>query len=292
MLAEPDDAERIILAVDFDATGRPEARFSDLAARLKVDCAFWETTPPGLDVERTASGPAYIEHWWAAFQRRPRPVAAVMGFCGGAVYAAALSERVAAWQGSEPQLLLFDPEIAVPQTLVWQFHKIVGYLAGVLPAEDIQRAQQAAQDLYDGDASMVEMCEALVTLTLEMGDVAFAQAGLGKPLRDELMGTFCSFLRYLTAAAELDPLPRWRIATAFQSVTELSGLHAVRTSGIGGDGPLVGREIAVDDEHAKLLANDEVAAAVAGLLTDDGTGTGTAAGGGSGTGSGSDGGGR
>ncbi|WFE39915.1 hypothetical protein [Micromonospora sp. WMMD998] len=271
MLAEPDHAERVILAVDFDATGRPEARFADLAERLTVDCAFWETSPPGPETERTASGPAYIEHWWTAFQRRPRPVAAVMGFCGGAVYAAALSERVAAWQGSEPQLLLFDPEIAVPQTLVWQFHKVVGYLAGVLPMEDIQRAQEAAQDLHDRECGMAEMCETLCRLTLEMGDVAFAQAGLSKPLRDELMGTFCSFLRYLTAAAELDPLPRWRTATAFQSVTELSGLHAVRTSGIGGAGPLVGREIAVDDEHAKLLANDEVAATVSGMLAGDGS---------------------
>src|SRR5690349_16843380 len=140
VLAEPDHAERVILAIDFDATGRPEARFSDLAPRLKVDCAFWETVPPDLKTERTASGEAYVDYWWAAFERRPRPVAAVMGFCGGAVYAAALSERVAAWQGSEPLLLLFDPEIAVPQTLVWQFHKVVGYLAGTLPPEDIERA--------------------------------------------------------------------------------------------------------------------------------------------------------
>jgi hypothetical protein len=271
VLAEPDHAERVILAVDFDATGRPEARFSDLAARLNTDCAFWETAPPDLDTERTVSGAAYIDYWWAAFQRRPRPVAAVMGFCGGAVYAAALSERVAAWQGSEPQLLLFDPEIAVPQTLLWQFHKVVGYLAGVLPPEDIERAREAAQAEYDREAGMATMCEALVKLTLEMGDVAFAQAGLAKPLRDELMGTFCSFLRYLTAAAELDPLPRWRDATAFQSVTELSGLNAVRRSGIGGDGPLVGREIVVADEHGKLLASDEVAAAVTGLLAGDGS---------------------
>ncbi|GAB3844925.1 hypothetical protein [Dactylosporangium cerinum] len=271
MHAEPDHAERVILAVDFDATGRPEARFADLAGRLKTDCAFWETAPPDLDTERTASGTAYIDYWWAAFQRRARPVAAVMGFCGGAVYAAALSERVAAWQGSEPQLLLFDPEIAVPQTLVWQFHKVVGYLAGVLPPEDIMRAQAAGQAEIDRHSGMAEMCEALVKLTLDMGDVAFAQAGLSKPLRDELMGTFCSFLRYLAAASELDPLPRWRGATAFQSVTELSGLHAVRLSGIGGDGPLVGREIVVQDEHAKLLANDEVAAAVSDLLAGDGS---------------------
>jgi hypothetical protein len=218
-----------------------------------------------MNTDAASSGTAYVDHWMATLSEQAWPVRAVLGFCAGGVYAASLAERIAARQGTEPLLLLFDPEVAVPQTLLWQFQKVVGFMAGVITGDEIAEAREVGQRLHDSTSEIGELRDALIKATWDVGEPAFVRAGLAKPLREELLTAFCSFLCYLAAASELDPFPRWKSAVAFSSASPLSGLHAMRSYGAPAD--LVGREIAVDVEHAKLLASDEVAAAVAEMLS-------------------------
>jgi hypothetical protein len=265
-LMDSEDYDAVVLAVDFDTTGRPEARFSDLVANLKSDFAVWETIPPaaGTELARTATG--YIDHWARKAEAERRPVRALLGFCAGSVYAAALAERIRGWQDTEPLLLLFDPELSTSQTLMWQFHKVIGFLSSIISAEEIAEGRAAGQQVYDRIPDVGALKDALIELMRGAGEPALVRAGLDKPRREELFGVFDSFLCYLATASEIDPLDRWRSAIALSSTSPLSGLNAMRTAGMGAEQITVAREITFEVDHATMLANKDVAATVSDLL--------------------------
>ncbi|MFB7248957.1 hypothetical protein CW362_38150 [Streptomyces populi] len=266
ILADGGGSDAVVLAVDFDTTGRPEARFSDLVANLTTDLAVWESIPPAAEAAAEWSGKQYIDHWARAVeQERPR-VHAVMGYCAGSVFAATLAERVAELQGSDPLLLLFDPEITVAQTLLWQFHKIVGFMSSVLPAHDIEAAREAGRRCYDTSPQVGPLKQGLTRLVREVGEPAFTRAGLDRTRREELFEAFGSFMGYLAAAGDLDPFERWRSATAISSSSPASGLNGIRAAGVGADRISVGRELTFDVEHATMLADQKIAATVSDLL--------------------------
>jgi hypothetical protein len=264
-LVDGDDSDPLVLTVDFDASGRMEARFSDLVPNLKPGHRIWETVPPAEDGEAARSGPGYVEHWLRPVERERPRVAAVMGFCAGSVYAAALAERIAGWQ-EEPTLVLIDPELSTPQTLMWQFQKVVGFLASGLTEPEMEAAAARGQHLYDNAADVHALKAGLVALMREAGEPALIRAGLDETRRAELIGVFGSFLQYLAAAGDLDPRPRWRSAVALCSGSPLSGMNAMRASGLGADQVGVAREIDFAVEHAVMLADHGVAAAVSELL--------------------------
>lgn len=250
----------VVLAVDFDITGRPEARFSDLVANLSPDLTVWETVPPPPHVD---SGPGYIAHWARRLEEERPPVRALLGFCAGSVYAAALAQRVRRWQSEEPLLVLFDPELSTPQTLLWQFHKITGFMATMLPPDEIEQARRIGQRAYEENPDVGALKDALIKLVGEFGHRALAAIGLEERLREELFEVFSTFLTYLAAAGDLDPRERWRTAVAFSSSTPLSGLHAMRAAGTE---VVVAREIACDVDHGTMLADKELAARLSTLL--------------------------
>ncbi|WP_255955716.1 hypothetical protein [Streptomyces odontomachi] len=265
----------VVLAVDFDTTGRPEARFSDLAANLATDLAVWETVPPVHGTAPTGSGAGYVDYWSGPIESEKPLVKAVMGFCAGSVYAAALTERISRFQEHAPQLLVFDPEISVPQTLMWQYHKVVGFMSSVISAEDVAAARAAGQRVHDETMQRVvarasqirELKDGLIRLIREIGEPAFAGVGLDRTRREELFSVFESFLCYLAAASEIDPFTQWRSATAFSSASPLSGLRAMRASGVAGSESLsVAREYEIDVEHGVLLADKDLAGLVADVL--------------------------
>ncbi|MFD8705602.1 hypothetical protein ACFV1W_23810 [Kitasatospora sp. NPDC059648] len=266
-LVEGDGSEGIVLAVDFDTTGRPEARFSDLVANLGTGLTVWETVPPAHGTEHAKSGKGYIDYWAGRLEEERPPVRALLGFCAGAVYAAALAERIADWQESEPQLIVFDPEISVSQTLMWQYHKVVGFMASVISEADVAAAREAGLKVLEACPEIGALRDGLIRLIREIGEPAFTRVGLDATRREELFTVFESFLSYLAAASELDPVDRWRRAVAFSSASPLSGLRAMRSSGVG-EGVTVAREVEMDVEHGSMLAHRELAAAVGGLLRD------------------------
>jgi hypothetical protein len=261
-LAAGENPQGVVLAVDFDVTGRVEARFSDLMPNLGIGDTIWETIPPPVRTERAWTGSEYVDHWARAALQTDLPVRALLGFCAGSVYAAALAERISQVQ-APPLLVLFDPELSVPQTLLWQFFKIVGFMSGTIPAAEATALREAGQRAYDECAQVGELQAALSGLLRERGEVAFAQAGLDRRLRGELLDIIDSCLCYLAAASQLDPLDQWKSAVAIGSSSPMSGLRGMRRAGTE---VTVAREIDVAADHATMLGDAEVAAVVRSLL--------------------------
>lgn len=266
VLADGTESDGIVIAVDFDTTGRPEARFTDLVANLKTDLGVRETIPPERGTEFARTGAGHVDFWASRIEAEQRPVRAVFGYCAGAVFAAPLAERIAERQGGEPLLVLFDPEVSVPQTLLWQFHKVVGLMGSVATAEEIETVREAGARVYEKDPTIGALRDGLIALVREIGEPAFTRAGLGPSRRAELFDAFDSFMGFLAAAAEIDPFARWRSAIAISSASPTSGLNGIRASGVGADRVSVAREIRFDVEHATMLADAEIAAAVTELL--------------------------
>lgn len=256
----------IVLAVDFDGTGRQEARFSDLVANWKVDVDVWESVPPDGVSEAARDATGYVDHWMRPIDARRPSVRAVMGFCAGSVYAAALAERIGRWQETEPLLVLFDPELIIPQTVMWQFQKVMGFLSPLISDEEIAAARAEGQRLHDELQDVAALKVEYVRLMREICGPAFTRLGLEEKRCEELFALFRSFLNYLATAGQLDPTERWRSAVAYSSSTPLSGLRGMRASGRG-DGVVVGREVEIDADHATLLADKNLAAEVSDLLT-------------------------
>ncbi|NEE34606.1 hypothetical protein G3M53_55360, partial [Streptomyces sp. SID7982] len=72
------DAHELVLAVDFDATGRAEGRFTDLAAGLAaLPFSIRETVPQEEGTGAGGAGP--VERWLEEVAADGRPVRAVFG---------------------------------------------------------------------------------------------------------------------------------------------------------------------------------------------------------------------
>jgi len=261
-LAVGSDPANTVLAVDFDATGRQEARFSDMLPRLGGGLTLMETVPHTA----VSNAVELVEQWVQPHEEARTQVRAVLGYCAGAVFAATLAERIAEWQSEPPMLLLFDPEISDPRSLLWQFYKTVGIMSSTLGEQDAAAARERAQQICEANADMDKISQELAVLVREIGGPALARAGLGEARRDELFTVFASFLRYLALASQINPLDQWRSAVAFSSTSPLNGMRAMRTGGIFVD---VAREIETDVEHDRLLADEKVADAVRRLLNGE-----------------------
>jgi hypothetical protein len=228
----------------------------------------WETTPPPTGSAAARSGAGHVAYWLRQIEQdRPR-VRALLGFCAGSVYAAELSDQISVLQEEEPRLILLDPEVCVPQTLLWQFSKVVGFLSALISKEEIEQARQAGQQLGESCSHVPELKDGLMRLVREVGDPAFERAGLNAALRTELLETFDSFMSYLAGAAEIDPLARWRSATALCSATPLSGMKGMRSAGMTAEVLSVSKELEFDVEHGEMLADKEIAGTVSRLLSD------------------------
>lgn len=261
------DTASTLLAVDFDITGRQEARFSDLLKGLDGDLTMLETVP---DPAATTAADQ-VERWVRPLDEARTQVRAVLGYCAGAVFAAPLAERIAGWQPHAPELWLFDPEISEPQSLLWQFYKVVGVMSGTLSEAEATAARQRAQQACERSTDMEAISEELTGLVRDIGDPALARVGLGPARRDELFTMVGTFLRYLALASKIDPHGQWCRAVAFSSTSQMSGMRAMRASGRFVQ---VAREIEIDVEHDRLLADQKVAAAVRQLLDSPARGLG------------------
>ncbi|MGV4988337.1 hypothetical protein ACWC0C_42770 [Streptomyces sp. NPDC001709] len=258
----------VVLAVDYDVTGRAEARFTDLAAQLTEIAAgpvpsIWESVQPPLGTERGMSGADYVKRWSAELAEHRPTVRAVLGYCAGGTFAAGVADEVARLQGSAPKLILVDPETPNDQTLRYHFHKVTGGLAAGLAADSVAEAQEAGRVITESGRPLGEMATELTDLFQRLVPVAFEAAGLDDFLAEELIETYASFLTYLVAATGVDHRPAWRHATVITSRTPHSGLNPLPEDERAS---LVAEEIRLDVEHVDLLRTPAVARAVAGLL--------------------------
>ncbi|MEW9532109.1 hypothetical protein [Microbispora sp. NPDC049125] len=263
VLAKGDSGD-VILSVDFYGTGRAEAGFHELAPKVGPAFSVLQTVIPatGLRVDVTAE--SYLEPWLSEIRASGLRVRAILGYCVGGVYAAAMAAEIAKWQDDAPEVLLFDPELVNAETIFWQFYKLVGSLSQVLTPEEAADVQAEGQDAFDETEDLAELTEALMAIFRRAGEAAFTRMGLGVEYAQELIDVFGAFMSYLAVADQIDPLPLWASATALTSASPQSGLNRVRASFTGD--VVVAREIKFDVEHVDILRSDVVAAAAVELL--------------------------
>jgi hypothetical protein len=256
----------VVLALDFDATGRIEARFTDLVANLAAGgYSVWESVQPD-PVVAERGGDALRAHWMRRLLDEDPEVLAIFGYCAGAVYAAALTDWLAAVRGVRVPLVLFDPETVDADGLLFEFKRAVGFLAGTIPEPEIDVFNETATRIRARHVDVRPLCDELLDLVRDVGAPALDRAGLPEAIRDELIGIIRSFMRYLTAAAEIDPWEQWSTAVVFTSNSPLSGLNALRATRPAGPRIEVQREIMVDVDNNGILADPSVARAVDELL--------------------------
>lgn len=249
------DRDELILSVDFSTSGRTQATFADLAARLDPPTAtVWTTLPPTADDAVALDG--YVDWWLGNVRQSGRRVTAVLGYCAGAVFAAALAERIGEWQDT-PAVVLFDPELPNTVGLYKDFHSAGDSMASLLMPEELEEFHEAGREIerrYADDLAAVGPELALI-FTRAVGTAA-ERLELDDDIRDELAGVFGSLVGYLAAASHIDPLPLWTRAIAITS---------------GRPAYPVGREIRIDVDHDDLLRINGAARALSELLSGDRT---------------------
>lgn len=265
-LVEGDGAGGVVLTLDFDGPGRPEARFADLVANLTGGgYSVWESVQPDSAVAER--GPdAFRAHWMRRLLDEGPEIRAIFGYCAGAVYAAALADGLAAARGVRVPLVLFDPELVDADAMLFEVKQAIGFLAGTIPEPEIDAFNETATRVRARHVDLRSLCDELLDLVRDVGAPALDRAGLSAALRDELIGIFCSFMRYLTAAAEIDPWDQWSTAVVFTSNSPLSGFNGIRAARPAGPPIEVREEITVDVDNMRLLADPAVARAVDELL--------------------------
>ncbi len=234
----------VVLAVDFNSTGRTTAAFRDLVGLLDPPLTVWETAAPPV----TVTPDAYVDWWLAEVRRSGRQVNAVVGYCAGAVLAARIAAELAV-----PRLVLFDPELPNSTGLYRDFHAAGDSMAAMMMPGELDRYHAAA------DRVRAERGDDLIAVGRELGEVFTAtmggiaeRIGLDNEVRDELAGVFGTLVRYLTAATLYDPEPRWARATAIRSA--------------GGRAVDVGHDVVLDVGHDDLLRHTGTARALSDLL--------------------------
>ncbi|MFF4085186.1 hypothetical protein ACFYZN_38150 [Streptomyces sp. NPDC001777] len=264
-LSKGDDDE-VVLAVDFDATGRHEARFSDFVPLMDPGHTVLETLPQAVASSPDTPAGAYIKQWADEIAASGKRVRAILAFCAGATYAAALAEEIEKTQGTFPQTILFDPERAASAPMYWQFHKAVGQMEAVLGAAEVGRVQDAAQRATEECESLTDLARRLLLLYHSLATTACEKLGLDERRRAEMTETAGGFLSYLSTAEQIDPTAVWKKCTAITSNTPTSGLNGFRTLNPGHDADLVAEEIHFDVPHVEILSTPDIARTVSGLL--------------------------
>ncbi|MFJ8081677.1 hypothetical protein RKD23_003769 [Streptomyces sp. SAI-170] len=259
----------VVLAVDFPATGRAEADFNALAPLLATDHAVWRTLVEPNGLLRDVAVEEYIEPWLDEVRGSGLKVRAVLGFCVGGVYASVLAERIGQWQGEEPKVLLFDPELVNAETVFWQFYKMVGSMSQVLAPDEAAQLQAAGRTAFEANGENVQQLTAtLYDLFEQAAAAAFARMGLGPAFAQDLLDLVGSFMSYLSIAEPVEALPLWRRAVALCSASQESGLNRVRDSFLLPEAELVAEEIVFASAHSEMLRDPEVARGTDRLIND------------------------
>ncbi|MGW1375087.1 hypothetical protein ACWD6P_12550 [Streptomyces sp. NPDC002446] len=244
----------LVLAVDYASTGRRESSFFDIVPHLPADQTVWETTQPELGRETEMGGPEYVARWLRPVKESGRRVRAVMGYCVGSVFAAALAEEIGRIQSEPPAVLMFDPSVPVSVNLRHDFCNVIDHYAAILTEDEVRHCKAEAHRLFDEDDDFDRLGKRYSRMFEEVVETAFVRSELDVELGRELSDTFVSFVRYLVAARQVDPSRVWSQGTAVSS----------RDSTPAAD--LAGHELQFDIDHLDILRDTGVGRAVTELL--------------------------
>lgn len=249
----------IVLACDFAAAGRRIATFAELVALTGDGPTVWESAP--APPEAALDGEAQLRRWAEAVRASGRPVRAVLGFCTGAVYAAALAAEISRWQPT--RLVLLDPEPGDARPMLAFHREVVTRFAALAPpgSDDTLAAAEAAAAGTD----LTTLAGRLVALCAQVVEPACASAGIGAARGAEYLDAAASYLYWLAGAGSLDPPPSWAAASAVNSSTPGAGLLGVPPAERAG---LVADVVHLDVSHEDLMRTPEAARATARLVSE------------------------
>ncbi|AGL16006.1 hypothetical protein [Actinoplanes sp. N902-109] len=252
-------SNRIILAVDFPAAGRKEAGFTDLAAKMASAWTGYElrqTVLPGVRLTERPPGEYYTEHWingtdWADYE-----VVAVIGYCAGSIYAAEVAQRLTRWQTAEPQVVLFDPQLIDTRVLALEMRKMIGLAGPIFTPDEAQQARERADQIAQQHAgAMYDAAIAILGLYREMATTAFARIGLDNSRLDEVTRLFESYMTYLSAASQVDPIEVWKRSIAITS-TDYARMENQGETVVLEAAKVVGNRFSLGVDHADLMRSD------------------------------------
>jgi hypothetical protein len=255
-------SDQVVLGVDFPAASRREAGFAELAARIGPGYKFLHTKPPAARSGQRICGDAYVGPWIEAVQQGRHQVVAVLGFCVGSVYAAAIAEGISRWQPM-PKVILFDPQSASAKLLGREFHSEISSLSSLLCDDEIERTRKAATGFSESAGDVACAAAELAGMYWEVSSAAFERVGLGGAYDDKLIAPFESYISWLSVADQIDPGQVWKRSTAIVS-SDYAELKDEES--LAADASMIGWTIPFDVGHADLLRSDSVAEAVLDLL--------------------------
>jgi hypothetical protein len=248
----------LILCVGFPVTGRHEASFAELAAKIGTKYRFLQAKLPGPRV----GGTAYVRHWIEEIQGRP--VAAVLGHRVGSVYATALAEGISQWQ-PPPRVILFNPQFACVNLLGHELRRELEAISSLLSDDEIERTGKLAAQLAEMASGDVAAAAATAAgIYWEVSSVAYDRAGIGGTYCRQSFAPFASYMSLVSAAGQIDPSQSWKRSTAIVSLDYQQG--SLPAGDIGVTGGMVDYGIPFDVSQAGLLRSDSVAKKVLELL--------------------------
>ncbi|GAA2515910.1 hypothetical protein [Winogradskya humida] len=257
------ESNRIVLAVDFPAAGRNEAGFGELAAKMGTawsGLGFLQTVPPPVRVTERPSGDFYTEHWMRDGEWEKYEVVAVLGYCVGSVYAAEVAGRLAAFQSTEPRVILFDPQLTDSQLLAMEMHKMIGMAGPIFTAAEAESARQSATRIVETHSGgLFDAAIEIVGLYREMAAIAFKRIGLAESRLDEVVQLFESYMTWLAAAAQVDPTEIWKRSLAITS-TDFALMESRGDTTVVNAAKVIGSRFALEVGHADLMRSDSAVA--------------------------------
>jgi len=245
---------------------RPRAGFAELSARIGPRYRFLQTRPPPTRSVQRLRGEAYVGRWIEDIRKDPQLVLAVLGYCVGSVYAAAIAVGIARRQPM-PKVILFDPQFASSRYLAPAFLREFDAISLLLCDQEIKHTRQVAAEISGPPAcDLADAAAEMAGIYWGPGSAAFERAGVGGAHNDRPIAPVDSSISWHSAAGEIDPSSVWECSTAIVS-SHYAGLapgsHAVR-----GEGPIA-QQIRFDVAHDDLLRSDSVARTVVSLLESE-----------------------
>ncbi|WP_051753601.1 hypothetical protein [Streptosporangium amethystogenes] len=207
----------VVLAVDFDATGRREATFYDLVQLFPGPLTVWLSAQPPKGYDESLSPDEYLA-WWAGDSLGASVrVGAVLGYCAGSLFASALADEIERRQAFRPRVVLFNPGKPNATTLNRDFDGTIRSMA-LLTSEERSAFLEKARIRLDAPfASFDDACEVVLDLYGQASRVTFSRAGIDLDVGEELLGVFRSYASYLRAAHQVEYRPEWAEAAAVLS---------------------------------------------------------------------------
>lgn len=243
---------RVILVVDFPATGRPEASFADLTRHIPTGHGMWEVGLPESD--SAAWHAPELLHWWTGdVRRRGLEVTAIMGFCASSSYAMALARELPHIR-TRPRIILIDPTTVDREILCeFGFIRVIELFRRLLSSDEFETAVMEARQLCSNQADLRGLVTALKATYLDTASVALAHARISPVQAEELNAVVLRYLDYLRVAGELDASVSAGEATAIRSCDYPGSMN-------------VSDSVSSPVSHDSMLASEWTGRAIASIL--------------------------